>query len=184
MVDEATASYERFLQGDSKGLEELVHRYNLRLIRFLNGYVKDIDTAQDLAADTFAELLARKSRFSGRSSFQTWLFQIGRHNALDYLRRKKRRQEVNIDDIKHAASGKNVEDMICQQEQKRELYAAISTLKQEYMEVVLLLYFEGMSYEQAGKVMHKSQRQIKNLAYRAKQALKERLKEEGTDHAQ
>jgi DNA-directed RNA polymerase specialized sigma24 family protein len=41
--------------------------------------------------------------------------------------------------------------------------------------VLLLLYFEDMSYREAGKAMNKSEKQIKHLAFRAKKALKKKL---------
>ena len=52
-------------------------------------------------------------------------------------------------------------------------------LKEEYRIALHLIYFEEMSYEEAGKVMHKSRKQIENYAYRARNALKSILEQEG-----
>ena len=67
-------------------------------------------------------------------------------------------------------------------ERRREIFDAVDKLRPDYRQVVYLLYFEEMSYAQAGKVMSKTEKQIKNLAYRARQSLKEILKKENCDY--
>ena len=61
------------------------------------------------------------------------------------------------------------------------LRTALNGLREDYRTILHLLYFEELSYEQAAKVMKKSRKQIDNLAYRAKLALKVRLEKEGME---
>ena len=75
------SSYRRFLAGDNEGMFEIVCEYQAGLMLYLNSYVQDIHTAEDLAEDTFLELMLKRPKFSGNSSFKTWLFAIGRNIA-------------------------------------------------------------------------------------------------------
>lgn len=80
-------SYQRFLKGDESGLAEIIHTYKDGLILYLNGYVNDFSTAEELTEETFVKLILKRPHFSRRSAFKTWLYAIGRNTALDHLRR-------------------------------------------------------------------------------------------------
>ena len=80
--------YDLFLKERSEEvLLVLVKRHAEGLALFLNGFVHDMNTAQELALDAFAEVAAGPTLFSARSSFKTWLFSVGRNLALKYLRK-------------------------------------------------------------------------------------------------
>ncbi len=63
-MDNGASSYYRFLEGDNNALEEIVELYNKKLILFLNTYVTNLAVAEDLAADTFLELIMKKPNFN------------------------------------------------------------------------------------------------------------------------
>jgi RNA polymerase sigma-70 factor (ECF subfamily) len=180
-MKDGASSYNRFLQGDNSGLEELVEMYNSGLILFINGFVNNLSVSEDLAADTFMEILVKRYRFKETFKFKTWLFKIGRNNAYDYLRKQSRTATIPLECIE-AVDSEMPEEILLKNEQNRQLYRAMSTLIPDYRRVLHLLYFEDMSYEQAGKVLRKSNKQIKNLAYRAKKSLKVTLEKEGFEY--
>ena len=62
MHDDASA-YRRYLDGDERGFDEIIHTYHDRLIYFIYQYVKHFEDAEDLAAETFMELVVHKRRF-------------------------------------------------------------------------------------------------------------------------
>ena len=72
-----------------------------------------------------------------------------------------------------------VEQQYLIKEQKIDLYNAMKNLSFEYRQVLFLVYFENLSNTQVSVVMKKSNRQIENLLYRAKNALKKHLEKEG-----
>ena len=92
-MENGASSYRRFLEGDENGIVEIVRDYKDGLMLYLNGYVRNIHTAEDLTEDTFIRLVAKRPRYSDRYAFKTWLYAIGRNLAIDYLRRQKRRSE-------------------------------------------------------------------------------------------
>ena len=58
--------YQRFFRGEKEAIVELVTEYRMGLIAFINGYVKDVMIAEDLAGDVFAELLVKKTKTKKR----------------------------------------------------------------------------------------------------------------------
>ena len=83
--------YSAFLAGDNDGFERLVIRYKDGLIYYLNKIIKNITIAEDLAQDAFVEVYVHKERFvPGKASFKTYLYTIGHHKAVDYVRKCQR----------------------------------------------------------------------------------------------
>jgi len=166
--------YSGFLAGDNAGFERLVIRYKDGLIYYLNKIIKNITIAEDLAQDAFVEVYVHKERFvPGKASFKTYLYTIGHHKAVDYVRKSKR--EVLTDfhgEAETAMSGADSPEIhILQQEGKEELYRALDGLKEEYQRILVLTELEGMKLKDAAKVMGKTEPQAKVLAHRARKAL-------------
>ena len=179
-MDNGASSYRRYLDGDDDAFVEIIDEYKAGLTLYLCSVVGDIARAEELMEDTFAKLFIKKPRFSGKSSFKTWLYTIARNLAVDSRRRSSKISDTPIDEIELPADEEeNVERMYIKEERKIMLHRALGELKPDYRQVLYLIYFEDMDYNGAASVMGKSKTQIKNLAARAKAALKERLLEEG-----
>ena len=87
-ADEAV--YLRYLDSAADAdLRTLLERYRDPLTLFLYGFLHNIEDAEELMLDAFAEIAAGPTVFSGKSSFKTWLFSIGKHLALAQLRKQK-----------------------------------------------------------------------------------------------
>ena len=180
-MDNGAGSYRRFLEGDDNGLVEIVRDYKDGLIFYLNSIVRSVACAEELAEDTFVRLGIRKPRFSGKSSFRTWLYAIGRNVALDELRKRSKRGTVSLDDCAEPVGGESPENTYLREERKILLYRVMNRLKAEYRQILWLIYFEGFSDKEAAAVMKKSVHSIETLAYRARQSLKTELVREGID---
>ena len=179
-MENGASSYRRFLSGEDSGLGEIVGEYKDGLILFLNGFVGNIHVAEELAEDTFFRLMVKKPRFSGKSSFRSWLYGIGRHVALDHLRREGGSADVPLEDAEeYVSDGEDLERAFIGEERKKTVHDAMKKLRPEYRQILWLVYFEEMTNEEASVAMRKSPRQIRNLLYRAKQSLKSELEKEG-----
>ena len=171
--------YSRFFEGDKGAFDELVELYEHELAAFINGFVHDYHEAKHLMIETFAQLVVSGGKFAGKSSLKTYIFTIGKNLALRYrkMRAHFAEQHISYEDAIEALVDENdaPENFMEREENKRHLHEAIKDLKAEYREVLEFLYFEDMSYAEAGRIMKKSEKQISNLAYRAKAALKKKL---------
>lgn len=182
-MDNGASSYRRFLDGDEKGIVEIIKEYKDGLLLYLNGIVGNIYTAEEIAEETFVRLVVKKPKFSRKSAFKTWLYAIGRNAAIDFLRRQSRRPEISIEDYRDMLSDEeSLEQSYIREERKIMVHRAMKKLKSEYRQALYLLYFEGFDNTQAAAVMKKNNRQIENLVYRAKISLKSELVKEGFNY--
>ena len=153
------------------------------MIFYLNGYVKNIHVAEDLAEDTFFKLAVKRPAYVARFAFKTWLYTIGRNTALNYLKKAAKTADDSILDYADLVSDEHsLEEEYIKSEDKITLHRAIGRLNTDYRSVLYLVYFEDMTNDEVASVMKKSKRQVENLLYRAKNTLKKELLKEGFDY--
>ncbi len=178
-MDNGACSYRRFLDGDDNGFIEIIKDYKDGLILYLNNFTENIFTAEDLAEDTFVKIVTKKPRFSGKSSFKTWLYAIGRNIALDHLR-KNSAPEISYDELPEIKEEtETLEAQYIKKEDQITLRKAMGKLSLQYKQVLWLVYFENFSNQETATVLKKSVRNVETLLYRAKQSLKSELNKEG-----
>lgn len=177
-MDNGESSYRRFLDGDESGFDELVERYREPLINFINGFLHNLSESEDVAEDAFVELIVHPSRYSFRSSIKTYLFSVARNKAVDRVRKEKRYRFSPIEEL-DVSDKATVEDLVIQKEDQESVLAALERLPSDYSAILRLLYIEGMTSEEASGIMKKNKKQMVNLTYRAKQALKREMVKRG-----
>ena len=179
-MENGAAAYRRFLNGDKEAFAEIVRLYKDGLIFFLNGYVNNFHTAEDLVQETFVRLYVKKPRFSGKSEFKTWLYSIARHTALDYLRKEKKVNAVPVEEAAAIPDDLPLPETLCDESEDRfRLYAAMQKLNPEYRRVLWLVYFEGEGIEGVSEIIGKSKNNTSVLLHRAKNALTKEFEKEG-----
>ncbi len=179
-MDNGWGSYRRFLNGDQNGMAEIITAYKDGLMLYLLGYTKNIYIAEEIMEDVFVKLVVKRPRFTEKYSFKTWLYTIGRNTALDYLRHNKRYSAVSAEDFEESLTDEqDLEKSYIREEQKILLHRAMNKLKRDYRQVLYMSYFEDMKNAEIAAVMKKSRRQIENLIYCSKNALKKELEKEG-----
>ena len=178
-MNNGESSYRRFLEGDDEGIVEIIRDYKDGLILYINSYVNNIFTAEELMEETFFKLVIKKPRFVGRNSFKTWLYTIGRNLAIDYIRSNDRFTDNPIEDFENYLSEEqSIEKAYLRKEDKIILHRALQRLSPEYRQVLYLKYFEDFSNPEISKIMKKSKHQLENLVYRARNSLKAELDKE------
>lgn len=177
--DRGIQQYRRYLAGDEDGLTAIVEEYGDRLLHYINGFVRNEDVAEDLLSETFLRLVLRRRAFREESSLKTYLYAIGRNQALSWLRRHRRQREVPLETAAPVAVVCAAEQQVIRDERRALLERTLSVMHADYRDVLQLVYFEGLSCEQAASVMHKSRKQAENLLYRGKRALRTILEKEG-----
>ncbi len=179
-MDNGAEKYRLFLQGDDEAFVEIIRDYKDGLILYLNGFVNNVLTAEELTEDVFFKIVAKKPRFSGRSSFKTWLYAIGRNTAVDYLRRNSRRDEVSAEEIREIEDERlSIEHAYIKEEKLLYIHRCMERLKTEYRQVLWLVYFDDFSRKETAKIMRRTVHSVETLVYRARLALKAELEKEG-----
>ena len=179
-MDNGASSYRRFLDGDESAFEEIMQELFRGLVFFIDRYVQDVHTAEDIAIDAFSDLIVHKNRYNFKVSLKTYLYMVGRSRALDHLKRRKIIGFVTLSEAQSLPDDSQaLEEMVLADQRKRLVNAAVAKLPAEMAAAVHLVYFEQMTYAEAAKVMKKSPKQVDNLLYRAKKELRIILGEEG-----
>ena len=179
-MNSGESSYRRFLEGDKSGFDEIMDMYHAPLVSFVYRYVGNEADAEDIAADAFLELLVHPSRFSFRCSLKTYLFSVARHIAVDFAR--KRRHTIFDGDLTPIPDGEDSPaDAAISDERAGAVNAALNNINGEYAEALYLLYIQGLDENEIMRIMKKNRRQLSNVIYRAKAAMKNELTKGGFD---
>ena len=166
MTDEAL--YRRYLNGDEDALGALMERYGTKLTLYLDGYLCDLHEAEDLMIEAFAYLIAKRPAIRD-GGFRTYLYQSARHMALRLPEEPEARELV--------------EETVQSAERARLLRTCMAELHEDYREALFLVYFEGLSHAETAAVMGRREKQVADLIYRGKIALRKRLEQEGITDA-
>ncbi|MBP3697355.1 MAG: RNA polymerase sigma factor [Clostridia bacterium] len=181
-MDKGNQSYQRFLAGDKQGLVEIMELYSDRLVAFINGFVHNESTAEDLMQDTYLELIIKECSFRGESQFKTWLFKIARNKAIDHIRKNRRIIPVDDTFVFNAELCESVEQSVMNAEKSKAVRSAMAQINPLYSQVLYLSFFEGMNNAEISLVIGKNKRQVEMLVYRAKESLKKTLEKEGFEY--
>ncbi len=154
-MDNGASSYRRFLTGDNDGLSEIVREYSDGLIFYINSFVRNISTAEEIMEDVFVEIALKKPKFSGKSSFKTWLYTIARNISIDSLKKKSRYSDTPVDEMYDLSDEHDLENSYIREERKIYLHHVLSRLIPDYRQVLYLIFFEGFSNSEAAKIMKK-----------------------------
>ena len=174
--------------GSATAFDELMIRYQSRLVTVLDHLTGRRDLAEDLAQEVFLRVYRARHRYVPGAKFSTWLFTIANNVASNALRTLARRPEVQVAPRDPDASGSHSLDhlamaasglMPARQVDKAELHEvvaqALALLNPKQRMAVLLSKFEGMSYNDIAETMEMSPQAIKSLLARARDNLREAL---------
>ena len=178
-MDNGASSYRRFLDGDESAFDEIMKELFDNLVFFIDRYVHDTHAAEDIAIDTFSDLVVNRHRYNFKVTLKTYLFMLGRSRALNYIKHRKVIDFVELSEADKVSEQETLEEIVLVDERKRVVNNALSSLSDDMRVVIHLIYFEGLSYDEAAKVMKKNRKQVDNLLYRAKKELRIILGKDG-----
>jgi RNA polymerase sigma-70 factor (ECF subfamily) len=173
---------------DAEAFEELMLRYQNRVVSLLAHITGRRDMAEDLAQDVFLRIYRARKRYVPGSKFSTWLFTITHNVASNAQRSLSRRREVNLaakgttetgavslDSAAVAASGLMPTRQLDKLELRDVVNIAVAALNERQREAVLLNKFEHLSYEEIAEVMQLTPSAVKSLLTRARTNLRDVL---------
>lgn len=172
-MEEDKIKYKKFLQGDNQALEELMKKYQTNLLFFITRYVKNKEIAEDIYQDVIIYFLENKEKYDFKYSFKTYLYTIAKSRTLNYLKKNKQENCVEIyENQKEIPEEQWLEEAILTKERQAKIRKVIQKMKPDYQLVIYLTQIEGLSYQETAKIMEKTEKQIKNLAFNSKKKLR------------
>lgn len=157
---------------DHTAYAELVNRYKNAVYHHCFAIVRDEDTAEDLAQETFITAYYKLKQYNDDYRLATWLFRIATNKALDHLKHTAR--EVATDDELIASFATSQPSPETNSE-RSELRALVAQLEPKYRAVISLYYWQGLSYQEVADALDKPLGTVKGWMSRAKQELREEL---------
>ena len=169
-----------FQNGDRNSYTQLVNRYRDKIISFLYRYMHDMDSAQDLAQETFFKVYLKKDSYKEKYKFSTWLFTIASNLAKTELRKLKRRKTFSISAITEDGSSDNIfkgEDNIEKKSnnESKIIQKALSELEHDYKIIIILREIQELSYDVISKILQLPLGTVKSRINRGKLKLREIL---------
>jgi RNA polymerase sigma-70 factor (ECF subfamily) len=144
----------KILAGDREACVELIRSYHAPIYRLLAHLCRDVHCAEDLTQETFATAWVKLGTFTGSSSLGTWLHQIAYRKFIDAYRRKTRAVVGGPDKEIHQVESKKTDprDAALASEESEQLRQAVDGLKPAERSVIVLRYFQGLSYQEVAEV--------------------------------
>ncbi len=171
---------QRVQKGETRLYAELVARYQDPVYGMALRFVRSSADAEDLAQEAFLRAYRGLGGFKGEARFSTWLYRITWNLCADWLRRHRGRATLPMDDAHELADGRaDLEGGLMEAEEKRAVRKALDGLHEKYRSVVVLLYFQKLSYEEIAEVLEMPLKTVETRLYRARKLLKASLAKAG-----
>lgn len=175
------------LSGDPAAFERVVHQESPRLFRMIMRIVRDEEEAKSILQETYLQAYKRLGTFRRESKFSTWLYAIGLNLARAALRKLKRfdtLDENQIDKLQPSFSNGmqmghsetwSPHKIAEQSERKRIVHETIAKLPEDYRMVITLRDIEEMSTIEVAQVLNISEGAVRVRLHRARQAMRKLL---------
>ena len=191
LTHKAQRDYELVLsavKGNQDAYAELMKNYKDSLYFMLLKMTNNATDAEDLTIEAFSKAFKKIHSYSPKYAFSTWLFKIATNNAIDFIRRKKKRtlsidksysNNENGPDISQniESPGLDPEETIIKNQKIKLMRNVVEKLKPHYRTLIDLRYFKEYSYEEIAKELELPLGTVKAQLFRAREFLFNILKD-------
>jgi RNA polymerase sigma-70 factor (ECF subfamily) len=170
---------------DAGLLDQLIVRFQHRLLRYLLFLTGNREMAEDLFQEVWMRVLTRGGQFNGKARFETWLFTIARNLVID---QRRKRTMSSLDELFEAGGEDDRPmafevadhepgpfDRLSNVEDREQISAALLQLDTLYREVLVLRFHEDLSLEEIAKVTRAPLSTVKSRLYRGMASIKPHL---------
>ncbi|WP_345688076.1 RNA polymerase sigma factor [Novipirellula caenicola] len=181
----------RVRDDDAGAFEELVRRYEARLVRLMHTLGPSHELAEDLTQEVFLRVYRARKRYEPGAKFSTWLFTIAGNVARNSARTMSRRREVSEVDAPRSQDSPSNAQLLAStaldasglmparvsegSERAQIVRQAVESLSERQRMALMLSRFESMSYAEIAETMDLTPKAVKSLLSRARVNLKEML---------
>ncbi len=171
----------RARRGELAAYDALVRRYQERIYATVYHMTANHEDANDLAQETFIKAFQALRSFRGGSSFYTWIYRIAVNKTLNFLKQRKNRTQMSLDDLDFNAehdpdlvalvSEKTPHREASLSELQEKLNVAMQKLSEPHRLVVALHDVQGLSHEEIAKIMDCNVGTVRSRLFYARQQL-------------
>ncbi|MCX7748555.1 MAG: sigma-70 family RNA polymerase sigma factor [Clostridia bacterium] len=172
--------------GDIEAFEKLIGEYQKKVFNIAFRMVGNHDDASEIAQEVFLKVYKSLKSFKEEASFSTWIYRITTNVCLDELRKKKNKKVISLDEEIKAQDGEMKRQVVDDSPTpemavegkiiRKAVSDSIKMLSEEHRIVIVMRDIQGFSYEEIAKVLKCPEGTIKSRINRARQSLREILK--------
>jgi RNA polymerase sigma-70 factor (ECF subfamily) len=162
--------------GNRQAFTLLVLRHKDRLYTLAYRLLGDLDEAEDIAQETFLKAYEKLDEFRGEAKFSTWLYRICHNFCLNHLEKKKDRLGNGASPEDMPVGETELSEQLIAKEYQKLVQWALSQLKLEFREVVVLYHQEHLSYEEIANLLDLPIGTIRSRLHRGRKELKDLLR--------
>ena len=152
-------------------ISDLLNKYGDMVLRIAYTYLKNRADAEDIVQDVFLRIIDKKPSFNDENHEKSWLIRATINMCKNKVNLFWNKNKCSIDDVQEfAVNDKYNTDT--------SVFQAVMALGEKYRVVVYMYYYEGYSTPEIAKVIGKSETTIRSLLHRARNKLKDMLKED------
>lgn len=181
---------ERAQDGDRQAFQQLVENYQRKVYGICIGMLKDPADSHDVSQEVFIKVYRYLENFNFQSSFYTWLYRITVNKCIDFIRKQKRKKEVEYDDgilregdvegddtILPSKLGINPDRSYGRKELRKQMLQALETLSDKHRTILILREVEGLSYQEMAEVLDISKGTVMSRLYHARRYFQDAVEE-------
>lgn len=155
-------------------IEKIYVKYSRVVYKYIFCLTGDKEIAEEIVQETFVVAVKDINKFKGECKITTWLCQIAKYIWYKKLKKDKKDIEISLDDIKEDIPlNSNIEEVICEKEDKLDLFKKIQHLDENTRNVMYLRILGNLEYEEIAEIMNKTANWARVIFFRGKQKLKE-----------
>jgi len=177
----------RARRGELQAYDELVKRYQERIYATIYHMTSNHEDANDLAQEAFIKAYSALKSFKGGSSFYTWLYRIAFNKTINFLKQRKNKYHLSLNDIDFNAehdpdlmaliSDKTPTREVGLSELQKKLNEALLKLSEPHRMVVVLHDVQGQSHDEIAEIMGCNIGTVRSRLFYARQQLQGHLAE-------
>ncbi len=150
------------LKGDVDSFQVIVEKYQLNILRFIYGMIKQKEASEDITQEVFITVYNKLDMYNNKYSFINWVLQIAKNKTIDYMRKYRKVYESDI----------GPEESLEYLEVKENVNKYIKTLDQVDKQILNLRYSQNLTFRDIGEILDITETTVKRRYYKVRDGFK------------
>jgi RNA polymerase sigma-70 factor (ECF subfamily) len=173
----------RVTGGDTAAYALLMQRYEQKLLRYVVFLIHDEAAAADFVQETFIKAYQNLKGYKPAYKFSSWIYRIAHNETMNAVKRNRHQSGDDIDTLPELSYDPKTAEQLDLNILQVGVRECVTQLEPKYQEVIQLIYFEEMRYDEASEVLHVPTSTVGVWLKRAKDKLRAICEQKGTRHA-
>ncbi len=184
MKEEEKELIERARQGENLAFEQLIQRYDRRVMALALQLLGNRTDAEDVCQEVFMKVYQKIHQFQYRSEFYTWLYRIAVNCAITYRKKRRRYSHTSIDATAEDENGysrmpvdkeSRTDAPLLQSELQEQIQSGMENLSLMQRTVFVLRFYQDFKIKEIAQIIGCTEGTVKNYLFRSTQKIRKKL---------